>query len=213
MTYPDPVYHGRDGEQSAQIRRSDEPADLEYTNGGSVDYLATGGTTGGAFGLYRWNFGTARTGPDPHFHRSISESFFILDGAVTIFDGADWVETRAGDFAHVPPGGIHGFRNESGEPASMLLLFTPGAPREEYFETLKALGSGLTMSDTEEPDSSLPTTTSGSDRQRAWRLEWTRASSSMTAETLAAWGGLSPFRVEANPESRRTVTECSSSVV
>ena len=33
-------------------------------------------------------------------------------------------------------GGVHGFRNESGEPASMLLLFTPGAPREDYFETL-----------------------------------------------------------------------------
>jgi hypothetical protein len=28
----------------------------------------------------------------------------------------------------VPEGGIHGFRNESGESASMLLLFTPGAP-------------------------------------------------------------------------------------
>jgi hypothetical protein len=36
----------------------------------------------------------------------------------------------------VPVGGIHGFRNESGEPASMLLLFTPGAPREDYFETI-----------------------------------------------------------------------------
>jgi hypothetical protein len=36
----------------------------------------------------------------------------------------------------VPEGGVHGFRNESGEPASMLLLFTPGAPREDYFETL-----------------------------------------------------------------------------
>ena len=31
----------------------------------------------------------------------------------------------------------------------MLLLFTPGAPREEYFETLKKLGEGLTMSDEE----------------------------------------------------------------
>ena len=149
MTYPDPVYHGTDGEQSASIRPTDAPHDLEYRNGGTVDYLATGGTTSGAFGLYRWNFGTGRTGPDPHFHRTISESFFILDGTVTIYDGSDWVETRAGDFAHVPPGGIHGFRNDSGATASMLLLFTPGAPREEYFETLKKLGEGLTMSDQE----------------------------------------------------------------
>jgi hypothetical protein len=40
---------------------------------------------------------------------------------------------------HVPEGGIHGFRNESGEPASMLLHFVPGAPREEYFEGMADL--------------------------------------------------------------------------
>ena len=53
-----------------------------------------------------------------------------------IYDGREWRRLPAGDFVHVPPGGIHGFRNESGEPASMLLLFTPGAPREAYFEGL-----------------------------------------------------------------------------
>jgi hypothetical protein len=37
---------------------------------------------------------------------------------------------------HVPEGGVHAFRNESGEPASMLLHFAPGAPREGYFEGL-----------------------------------------------------------------------------
>ncbi len=42
----------------------------------------------------------------------------------------------------MPQGGIHGFRNESGQPASMLLLFTPGAPREEYFETLAEVAQG-----------------------------------------------------------------------
>lgn len=30
----------------------------------------------------------------------------------------------------------HGFRNESGAPASMLIHFAPGAPREAYFEGL-----------------------------------------------------------------------------
>ena len=34
---------------------------------------------------------------------------------------------------------MHGFRNESGEPASMLMLFAPGAPREAYFEGLVEL--------------------------------------------------------------------------
>ena len=36
----------------------------------------------------------------------------------------------------VSPGGIHAFRNEPGKPASMLILFTPGAPREAFFVEL-----------------------------------------------------------------------------
>jgi mannose-6-phosphate isomerase-like protein (cupin superfamily) len=81
------------------------------------------------------------SGPDPHFHRSISESFFILSGTVRIFDGTRWIDATPGDFVHVPEGGVHAFRNESGEPASMLLHFAPGAPREGYFEGLIGLGS------------------------------------------------------------------------
>ncbi len=75
-----------------------------------------------------------RGGPDPHFHRSISESFYVLSGTISLFDGSSWVDGTPGDFLYVPQGGVHGFRNESGEPASMLILFTPGAPREDYFE-------------------------------------------------------------------------------
>jgi uncharacterized RmlC-like cupin family protein len=66
---------------------------------------------------------------------------------VTIFDGNQWKETTAGDFEYVPPGGIHGFRNDSGAPASMLIHFAPGAPREAYFEGLAHVNE---MSDSEQ---------------------------------------------------------------
>jgi hypothetical protein len=49
----------------------------------------------------------------------------------------------------VPEGGIHAFKNESGERASMLLLFAPGAPREDYFETLAEVGRGRVLSEGE----------------------------------------------------------------
>ena len=61
--------------------------------------------------------------------------------------GREGAETLG--FVHVPEGGIHGFRNESGKPASMLLHFAPGAPREGYFEGLPNLGK---MSDEERAD-------------------------------------------------------------
>src|SRR5687767_197840 len=46
-------------------------------------------------------------------------------------------------------GGTHAFRNESGEDASMLILFTPGAPREDYFETLSDAVRREALSDDE----------------------------------------------------------------
>jgi len=75
--------------------------------------------------------------PDERFHRSITESFYVLSGTIRLHDGNGWTEGRPGDFLYVPQGGVHGFRNESGEPASMLILFTPGAPREDYFERVR----------------------------------------------------------------------------
>jgi mannose-6-phosphate isomerase-like protein (cupin superfamily) len=135
MSYPEPRYHGA-GEASATYRPADHAPELTYPNGNTAHYLATGASTDGLFGLYRWEMGPAPSGPGPHFHRSIAESFYVLTGTVRIYDGARWIDTVPGDFIHVPAGGIHGFRNESGEPASMLLHFAPGAPREGYFEGL-----------------------------------------------------------------------------
>lgn len=135
-------YAGETGEHTARLRRSAQPPELTYPNGGTVEYLATGAGTNGEFGLYRWNFAAGRSGPDPHFHRTIGESFYILSGVVRLFDGTAWVDAEAGDFLYVPQGGVHAFRNESNAEASMLLMFTPGAPREEYFEWLRELGTG-----------------------------------------------------------------------
>jgi mannose-6-phosphate isomerase-like protein (cupin superfamily) len=136
MTYPEPRYHGDGGEPSATYRPSAHEPDLIYANGTAVHNLARGASTDGLFGLYRWEMGPEASGPGPQFHRSLAESFYVLAGTVRIYDGREWLETQEGDFVHVPPGGIHGFRNESGAPASMLIHFAPGAPREGYFEGL-----------------------------------------------------------------------------
>lgn len=58
----------------------------------------------------------------------------MLSGEVRLYDGREWVTARSGDFLYVPEGGLHGFRGGGG--ASMLLMFAPGGPREDYFETL-----------------------------------------------------------------------------
>ena len=149
MSYPEPLYLAEAGAVSAQVRPAAQGPDLALPRA-SVHYLATGATTGGLLGCYRWDMTADPSGPSAHFHRTISESFFVLSGTVQLYDGARWVSGTPGDFLHVPPGGLHAFRNESGAPASMLLLFCPGAPRERYFEALAELAeSGRTMSDEE----------------------------------------------------------------
>ncbi|GAB2576333.1 cupin domain-containing protein [Streptomyces capparidis] len=131
--YPEPRYHGDKGEVNAVFRPADTPPDIS-SPGGSTHYLATGESTGGEFGLYKAVLGPRSPGAKAHFHRAISESFYILSGELELFDGERWVTGREGDFLYVPVGGLHAFRNATDEPMSMLMLFTPGAPREEYFE-------------------------------------------------------------------------------
>ena len=149
LTYPPSKYEGEPGLANARLRRTDTEPEVRYKNGGTAEYLATGESTNGQFGLYRWNMSATRSGPDPHFHRTISESFFVISGTIKLFDGRDWIDAQPGDFLFVPEGGIHGFRNESGQDASMLILFAPGAPREDYFETLARVSMGESMTDDE----------------------------------------------------------------
>ncbi|MFE1951636.1 cupin domain-containing protein [Streptomyces sp. NPDC059524] len=146
MSYPDPRYFGEHGEVSAGFRPADtapdfvaKPADPTVAQGTAFHYLSTTLSTNGEYGLYRVDMGPEASGPSTHFHKAMSESFFILSGTMRLYDGRRWVDATSGDYLYVPVGGLHAFRNESGEPASMLMLFAPGAPREDYFEGVTEL--------------------------------------------------------------------------
>ena len=128
--YPPDSYHGERGEASAWLHAAGQEPEITYRNGGTCEYLATGDRTEGRFGLYRWTFGDTESGPDPHLHRAISEQFYVLSREVRLYDGREWVTARSGDFLYVPEGGLHGFRGS--DRASMLLMFAPGGPREDY---------------------------------------------------------------------------------
>ena len=110
--------------------------------------VATGSQTDGHYGIFRWDMTSTSGGATPHFHRTFSEAFYVIDGRIGLYDGRDWREGAAGDFLYVPPGGVHAFRNDSGEPVSMLILFAPAPPREAYFRQLaERIASGATYSE------------------------------------------------------------------
>ncbi|WP_167106853.1 cupin domain-containing protein [Mycobacterium sp. DL592] len=137
--YPPPRYTADEPEVSAWLKRGAEPPDYDAFGLVKYHYLASQTVTGGDYGLYRVEIAPHGGGPGPHFHRAMSEAFFVLSGTLSLYNGTDWVDGNSGDFLYVPPGGIHGFRNEADDPASVLMLFAPGAPRERYFEGLATL--------------------------------------------------------------------------
>jgi mannose-6-phosphate isomerase-like protein (cupin superfamily) len=115
MSYPDPRYFGDTGQINAVFRPAHAEPDFvskpvntagpTVGDGTAYHYLATTASTAGEFGLYRIDMGPEPAGPSTHFHKTMSESFFILSGTMRLFDGDRWIDAHAGDFLYVPVAG------------------------------------------------------------------------------------------------------------
>lgn len=138
------------GEVSALYLPPGKVEQVRMGSGTLARFVAPGSVTAGRFGLFEWNMPPRTGGATPHFHKTFSESFYVMSGTMRLYDGARWVDASPGDFLHVPEGGIHGFSNDGDEAASMLILFAPGAPREEYFRELADISTtGRKLTDEE----------------------------------------------------------------
>ena len=107
--------------------------------GASLTVLLSRDMTAGATSVYRWHLADSSRGPDPHYHLTYGEGFTVESGHVDFFDGEQWHALSAGDAAYARPGAIHAIKKNNDQPASLLLLLTPGTPREDYFQALGAL--------------------------------------------------------------------------
>jgi len=118
--------------QQAQILHV--PAESGPTYWGPGDrytFLVTGAQSGGAYCIVdvRVAFGG---GPPPHIHEREDESFYLLEGSLTMTIGDQALEVAAGDFVQVPRGIAHTFTNTSAGMARMLAFFSP-AGMEHWF--------------------------------------------------------------------------------
>ncbi len=99
-------------------------SELRWMGRTSTHFLATGDQTGGAFSLVDEQATRGESVP-LHRHRDDMESFYVLEGELTLYVGDQpGVRAAAGSFAHIPGGTVHGFRIES-ETARYLILTTP----------------------------------------------------------------------------------------
>ena len=75
------------GEVSARYRPGGEVPSVTYPSGTHVVFTAPGSATNGQYGLFEWNMTGTRGGADPHFHKTFSESFYVMEGTVRLFNG------------------------------------------------------------------------------------------------------------------------------
>jgi quercetin dioxygenase-like cupin family protein len=90
---------------------------------GRVSTKATGEQTGGSFSQVE-SIDPRGTATPLHRHRNEEESFYVIEGELSVLVDGEWLELSAGDFALVPRGVPHAYVVRS-EQARMLVTFSP----------------------------------------------------------------------------------------
>ena len=65
-------------------------------------------------------------GAPPHSHDHEDEQFYVLEGNVSFLDREQTTSAGPGTLVVLPRGHVHGFWNETDEPARVLLIVSPG---------------------------------------------------------------------------------------
>ena len=118
----------------------------------SITLLADSETTGGALTSNRATLRQGSDGATPHYHTRGVELFFILGGSLHVLASEQVLTLDEGDFLTVPPHMPHAFAPAPGTDAEVLIVFTPGMARFDYYRLLDQVHRGE-ASPQEIPDS------------------------------------------------------------
>src|SRR5256885_13579158 len=103
--------------------------------------MATGEDTNGKYAMWE-AIVPPGGGPPPHVHSREEEGFYVLEGEIAFTVNGERVVAAAGTFANMPVGTPHSFKNESGQPARMLISRAPAGLEQVFFEFCVPLGGG-----------------------------------------------------------------------
>lgn len=135
------------------VRRPEE-GKLIWALGALVNGKASGEETGGRLEVIE------HTGPEGyasplHTHVEEAESFYVLEGQLTVVLGEAETKATAGCFAYVPPKEAHAFRVDSPTARFLMLVTTPRLL--PFFEEVGEPGLSATLPPPPEgpPDATL----------------------------------------------------------
>ena len=108
--------------------------------GSSTTLKATADATAGRFFLSENDVAPGFPGPPPHVHDELVDSFYVLEGTLTVIVGHEEFELGPGGFACAQPGTRHTFANRSESRVRFLNINAPGG-FEHYMRELAAAAS------------------------------------------------------------------------
>lgn len=89
--------------------------------------------TAGAYSVHDNTIPPGSPGPRPHIHHHHEETFYVLEGELTLRVGPRKIMVPAGSFAVVPRGVVHQPSNPGAQPTRVLLVFSPSG-MDRFFE-------------------------------------------------------------------------------
>jgi len=107
-----------------------------------ITLLADADATGEALTANKATFAEGSPGAPAHFHTRATEVFYVLDGRMRFLVGDEVRTLDRGDFLTVPPTVPHAFAPAPGSTAELLVLFTPGLHRFDYYRLLERVHRG-----------------------------------------------------------------------
>jgi quercetin dioxygenase-like cupin family protein len=88
-------------------------------------FKADGAETSGGYSISEWWLEPHTTGPGPHSHPE-DDTFYVLEGTMSVLVGERWIEAPKGAFVLIPGGTTHDFENRSAARAGVLNVSHPG---------------------------------------------------------------------------------------
>ena len=110
--------------------------------GGTYRILISGKDTGGTFAVIDMLIPPG-SGPGPHAHTDIQESFYVVDGEVEVKSEASTYLAKQNAFVSIPKGGIvYCFKNKTDRMARLLCTVVPSGLEEMFQEMGKPIATG-----------------------------------------------------------------------
>lgn len=98
-----------------------------------LNFLMDGKDTDGTLVQFEMVIPAGARVPAPHYHVSVDETIYVLEGILTQRLDDQIVELKAGDTCFIKRGVIHGFDNKHNHAARALVTLSPASIGPDYF--------------------------------------------------------------------------------